>query len=429
MPPQINYKYIIYTAKMHSGFTQCPFFLKYKMSICSYRNSRRILSLSIADNIRNQHHLRNDQEIKFLKIFFYMLSCVFPSKKEQSRFQVWKTRILEHGTSFILVFYIVGDLINVISLASLLPKGLTMSSLASDFCTIAIRAILLLKSKKIFSTMKYLQKIHTKLPVKRCSSRKYYLLIGCCLSFIIPASFFVNTIELCSLENLLQTYVKEAFFGWCSQDIRINCIALTTMDFIILNQRYTLPGFAIVLSCYVFGLLRRVLESFEATLNRNDEFEVFYATYIKYSKKILSGVVQVEISLSLLLLLLYSYMTVEIFSVMSLLIRITVKSDRHLLIPFYVLMVVVCVAFYILSLRAIAVHDSAVRVKNSIYKRLAGSEHFCNEKQSTLLTMVADFSTRVVLTGWGFFDINRTFIQTTASTIFTYGIVLSQVDK
>lgn len=404
-------------------------FLLSKMSICACRNSRRILSLSTADNIQNQHRLRNYQDIEFIKICFYIMSCVFPSKKEQSRFKVWKTRLLEHGTSFILVFYIVGDLINVISLVSLLPKGLTMSSLASDFCTIAIRAILLFKSKNIFSTMKYLQKIHTKLPVKRCSSRKFYLLIGFCLSFIIPTSFFVNTVELCFLENLLQTYVQGAFFGWSSKNIRINCFALTTMDFIILNQRYTLPGFAIVLSCYVFGLLRRVLESFEATLNRNNEFEVFYVTYMKHSKRILSGVEQVEISLSLLLLLLYSYMTVEIFSVMSLIIRINAKRDRHLLIPFYVLIVAVCVAFYILSLRAIAVHDSAVRVKNSIYKRVASLDYFRNEKQSTFLAMVADFSTRVVLTGWGFFDINRTFIQTTASTIFTYGIVLSQLDK
>lgn len=356
-----------------------------------------------------------------------MMACVFPSK--QSSCQVWKARLLEYGTSFILMFYVVGDLINIISLVTLLPKGLTLSSLVSDFCSIAIRIILLFKSRKIFSTMTYLQKIHSQLHMKRCSSRKWYLLIGFGLSFIIPASFFVITTELCSFENLLETYVQEAFFGWSSRDIRINCVALIAMDFVILNQRYTLPGFVIVLSCYVFGLLRRVLKSFEATLCRKKDFAAYFATYVKHSRKILYGVVQVENSLSLLLLLLYGYMTVEIFSVMSLLMRINVNSDRHVLIPFYVLIVVVCIAFYILSLRAIAVHDSAEKVKDCIYKRVATSGYFHKEKQTSFLTMAADFSMRVVLTGWGLFDINRTFIQTTASSIFTYGIVLSQVDK
>lgn len=401
------------------------------MRIYRCLNSRRILSqnsiFSNASNNKNKLLLSNFQDTKLIKRAFCLLSCVFLFGKKQSGCYIWTARLWQHGTSLILILYVIGDLINIISIISILPKGLVFASLISDLCTSSLRAILLHKGKSIFSTIKYLQKILAKLPAMHICRRKYHLLIGFCLSFIIPISFFVLTVEFCSEIEYLDRYVKDLFFGWSSQDKTMNCILLTVMEFITLNQRYTLPGFAMVLSCYIFGLIRRVLDSFEALLDQKSDFATFFVTYLKHSKLILNGIAQVESSISLLLLFLYSYMTFEIFSVMTLLIRVENRTQSRL-IPYYVLIVVVSFALYILSLRAIAVHDSAVRVKNRIFKSMSLFECEKNSKQIMFLTLVADFPSRVVLRGWGLFDINRSFIQTTASSIFTYGILLSQLN-
>ncbi|GFY66772.1 uncharacterized protein TNIN_376141 [Trichonephila inaurata madagascariensis] len=374
-------------------------------------------------------------DLDFIRKAFCAVSYDFPSPNEQSTLGTFLKRvILEHIVTFILIFYIIGDTISIISSVDHLPIGLLFSATITDFCIISIRLLLLYKRKVIISTLEYLLQTHSKFQTRRTENRKLYILVGFCTCFVIPTAFFSQTVELCFTDELLKSYVEDSFFGWSSQENWINCAALTGLDVVVMNQKYTFPGFTIVLCCYVFGLLRRILESFAVSIEEKDDFRTMFDFFSKNSQKILRCIQQVENSFSLLLLLNFGYMLCSIFSVSTILIRLNpADTDMKLVIPHYISLVLVLAAFYITSVRATAVHEKAVEIKDCIHKMVAEKatlKHSLSpEEQCLLLSMASEFPSRIVITGWDLFTLNRHFIRRTAGGIITYGMLLSQIDK
>ncbi|GIY06711.1 uncharacterized protein CEXT_102841 [Caerostris extrusa] len=249
--------------------------------------------------------------------------------------------------------------------------------------------------------------------------------------FVIPSAFFVQTVEICSDKNLLNTYVKGELFGWSSDEKWVNCAALTCLDLIVLNQKYTFPGFTIVLCCYIFGILRRILESFDTNIEEKNDFQMIFNFYLKNSKKIQTCVQQVEDSFSLLLFFVYGYMFCSIFNVSTLLIRVNPKNtpDMSLMIPHYISIVLVLGAFYITSFRATAVHETGVKIKDRVHAIVAVSDSADPEQKCLLLSAVAEFPSKIIITGWNLFKLNGHFTHRTAGIIITYSILLSQLDQ
>ncbi|GBN57842.1 hypothetical protein AVEN_170197-1 [Araneus ventricosus] len=399
----------------------------------SPENLEKHLDFTIAFE-QNQPQDRKDNyiDINFIRRAFYAVAYVFSSSKELSKFQLLIGKFVEHATNLFLTIYTINELVDVLSLFYHIPIGYVFSSLVTNFCVIGVRFLLLFKRRTILSTLQHLQRIHLKLqtPQRNDQSKKLRLLTGFCSCFIIPSSFFLQTVQLCFKERLLKSYVEDDFFGWSSQEKWINCAMLSSHDLIVLNQKYTLPGFSIVLCCYVFGLLRRILDSFAMNIEKKDDFQELLNFYLKKSKQIQHSIRLVENSFSLLLLIIYGYMLCSIFNVSTLILRVNPKNtDMRLMIPHYIAMLVVLVAFYITSLRATAIHETAVKIRDSICKMTALLESSDYAQKCLLLSAVQDFPPKIVVTGWGLFKLNRSFIRRTAGGIITYAILLSQIDK
>ncbi|GFQ82601.1 uncharacterized protein TNCT_63191 [Trichonephila clavata] len=405
------------------------------------RTERRISPQSVEEQaFPETFYLRHEKkwvlgDVDFIRKAFCAVSYDFPSPNEPSTPRTFlKRAILEHTVTFILTFYIIGDTMSIVSSVDRLPIGLLFSSIVTDFCIISIRLLLLYKRKVIVSTLEYLLKTHSKFQARRTEDRKLYILAGFCTCFVIPTAFFSQTVELCFTDELLKSYVRDSFFGWSSRENWINCAALTGLDVVVMNQKYTFPGFTIVLCCYVFGLLRRILESFAMSIEEKDDFKTMFDYFSKNSQKILRCIQEVKNSFALLLLLNFGYMLCSIFSVSTILIRLNpADTDMRLVIPHYISLILVLAAFYITSVRATAVHETAVEIKDCIHKRVAKKatlKHSLSpEEQCLLLSMASEFPSRVVITGWDLFTLNRHFIRRTAGGIITYGMLLSQIDK
>ncbi|GBN63294.1 hypothetical protein AVEN_67534-1 [Araneus ventricosus] len=257
------------------------------------------------------------------------------------------------------------------------------------------------------------------------------LIIGFSLCFIMPVGFLLHSIELClpGNEELLAEYVSDSYFGWCAQDNWINCLVHTTTDILVLNQQYTLPNFIAVLSCYIFGLLERKVDSF--TVNRQPEsFKSLFKTYSVYYTEIHDCVSQVERTLSALLFIVFGFMLCSIFNVTTFLFTVDYRRvDLIVLIPQLMSAFFIFTGFCMTSLRAVAIHNSAIKVKAWIHNQVARSEFQCNKRKVLILIMANEFPSKVVVTAGKLLVLKNCFIWGTMSGIVSYGLILSQLGK
>lgn len=376
------------------------------------------------------------KDLHFIRKSFYLVACVFTFNSNNSPIRELKWKLIEISATSLLVIYVIGDLRNLFNLPHL-PVGLTVSTCMSDFCCVALRFVLIWKRGKISATMMHLQKTcylasrSSGVCIHRYRNRKPHLLAGFCLGFVVPAGLFWHTIHLCSpgSENILEIYVKEGCFGWSSGNRWINCFIQVFLDVLVLNQQYVLPGFGIVLCCYNFGVLKRLVGTF-GTAQQNMRNSNWISKYLRYSESVFNCLAKVEESFSLLVLVIYGYMACSIFTVTTFLMRVDIwKAESKLLIPQIISVFVVLVGFYIMTARSVAVNSIAIQVKERVHKIVTMSELSDNDKKLLLLTIVNDFPSKMVLTGWGLFNLNRNFTQRTVSGMITYGLLLSQLGK
>ncbi|KAF8768376.1 hypothetical protein HNY73_021202 [Argiope bruennichi] len=314
----------------------------------------------------------------------------------------------------------------------LLPIGLTFSQLFTNIFTITLRLTLLFKCRYIFTLIKFLQDTHSRVQPKKCLNRRHQLLAGTFICYILPGIILWYSLLLCipGSEDDLKFYIEDIFFGWSSENRWTNCAIITLFDHLITNQEYVQSGLIIVLCWYLFGLLKRIVLSFVDISRQEYDVETLFALYLKFSETIYKCISLSEQALSLLLLLLYGFMIFSIFSVTTFLMRVELsRLPISIMINEVTVFSVMMTGFYFLSFQAISIHDAAIKVKNAVHDNVSKSNSFNCDIKCLILTMAADFPSKVHVTGWGLFPLKRSFLSKTTSGIFTYAVLLAQIGK
>ncbi|KAG8191133.1 hypothetical protein JTE90_016648 [Oedothorax gibbosus] len=377
---------------------------------------------------RNKHSVTRN----FIINSFYFAGFVFPTDKKRTSLCSLAFSILEHVTTLILVIYIVGHIrISFIWLSDS-PIGLTLSYILGDLFTLAMRVIIFRKKKVILETIEYLQNVKGSLEKKRAITRRSWMVIGFVLCFLIPVEFFILvTLPLCSegSEAILSSYLRNGLFGLDTGNHRTNCVLMTIMDFLISNQEYVVPGFLIVLSCYVFVLLQQIIKSF-STVNRNNDFDDVTSMHMEHFQKISLCVQKVEESLSLLLLVIYGFIVFCIYSTSTLLFWEIGVVEPVALLPHMIFGILAITAFYVTAFQAVAVNSAVVKVKNDYYGRVSRMRDSRQIEQCRVLLAIADdLASCTCITGWRLFQFKRRFICQTASAMMTFGFMFAQLGR
>lgn len=377
------------------------------------------------------HVTKHSVSRTFIIKSFFFAGCVLPTEQKRTTWFGLDISIFEHIATLVLVIYIIGHIRNsFFRSVSDLPIGLIFSYILGDFFTLLMRFILFRKRKLILETMEYLQNVPGSFEPRGCINRRSWMMVGFVACFLTPIAFItLVTRRLCSKdsESLLPVFVKDAYYGWESGSDRINCVLFAFLDILISDQEYVLPGFLIVLSCYIFDLLQQIISSFLIIADEDDVESLF----LEYSQKIFLCVERVEESMSLLLLVLYGFMIFNIFNVTTYLLWADLfVVEAEFLTPQIIMAVVWIIDFYVAGFQAVGVNSEAIRVKNYIHDMVARMKTFerigrCN----MLLVMVDDFTSRVCVSGWGIFQFKRKFISQTASAMITFGMIFSQLGK
>lgn len=387
------------------------------------RKSKLIFEETELESGKKENYLK---DINFIINAFYSMFCVL-STTSKSKVYDCIGRSLEYGTTITLSFVIIADLYAIYTIIHIIPMGLTFSTFITDFCGFSLRLLILYKKKAMIRAITVIYEFYSVVE-ENISTRRVKLLFAFIACFIIPATEFVYSLISCI--NGEEFYLKDLFLGWTYLDNNIACLVALFIEAISLSQRLALPGFGVVLCCYVFGVIRRFVDKFTTMLQQKDGIEDVFLCYTKYSRIIYSCIKSIEDSFSILVAFLYGFMTFSIFNVTTFLIRIDYKRAYLIdLIPFIVEIIFVISAFFIMSLRAISLNDAAVSTKQNIYDIVARTEASHNQYRNLLLIMVTDFPNRVVVTGWGLFTLKRSFIQGTAGAMITYSILLSQLGR
>ncbi|GIY33561.1 uncharacterized protein CDAR_595431 [Caerostris darwini] len=368
----------------------------------------------------------------FITRMFYFVALVFPAKTQQTFIRKIFRIILEYGATLLLSMYIIGDFRNLYNLVWDLPMGLILSSLLTDVFSLTIRITLLCKRKSIFSAMLHLQDVHASLQCTQLVNLRPYLAFGVGVACILPTTLMLFTVNLCypGYEDFLAHYTAYTFFGWSSRNKWTDCFIFVLFDNLLENQQYLLSGFLVVLTWYLLSLTKIIVGSFIEVAERENDPEALYSSYLKYTRMTAECMVVLEHALSLLLMFLYGFMVFNIFNVSTLLLT---ADFSYIIVPMkvtqVVLFTVMVLAFYSVSFQAVAVHEVAKKVKNAVYEMVSRSDSTNYEMKCLLLTMVTNFPSEIVVTGWKMFSLNRSFLQKTTSGMFTYAVLLSQLDR
>ncbi|GFT31760.1 uncharacterized protein NPIL_245271 [Nephila pilipes] len=398
------------------------------------KNGSSVFQNRIAPITENRWSLETRKKLFTDRIFitrmFYFVALVFPLKPQETSRNKLCRRLLENGSTLLLSLYIIGDLKNLFYLVWKLPMGLIFSSLFTDIFSITIRLTLLFKRQAILSAMVHLQDTFPRLQPTKFVSQRLHMIIGLCGSCIIPIAFFWFTADLCSQgsEALLKVYVEDTFFGWSAENKWVSCVIFVTVDLLVVNQQYILFEFLLILSWYLLNLLKQTVESFVTEAVQEQDMESLFESYIRYSRIISKCMSMVEEALSMLLLVLYGFMVFSIFSVTTYLMTADLSVlPAMMVVPKLILFFVMMAGFYIVSFQAVAVHEVAIKVKHTIHELVSVSDSSDFGMKCLLLTLATDFPSKVVVTCWGLFSVKRSFLQKTASGMFTYAILLSQL--
>ncbi|GIX88774.1 uncharacterized protein CDAR_165231 [Caerostris darwini] len=362
---------------------------------------------------------------------FYFVGLVFPVDLKWTFSKALLHKLLEHGATLFLIIHTAGDFYSLFKLISKLPIGLTCTSLFSNIFSISLRLTLLQKRRAILSLMNHLQNVDSNSLFNKRVSRRGPIIAGICTCYIFPGFIMWFVISLCYQESKKVTfYMEDAFFGWSSSKDWANCIILITLDHLIQNQQHILSGFLIILIWYSLGLVKRNVGSFTTEAQRTNDVEVLFKSYLLYSSNVFECMCLMEQAFSLLLLLVFAFVLFSMFNVTTFLMTVTFANvPISLLIGQVVLLCVTMTGFYVASFQAVAVHDAAIEVRNSIHKVVSKSDSADYKTKCLLLAMASNFPSKVVVTGWGLFALKRGFLKKTTSGIVTYAVLLSQLGK
>ncbi|GBO41627.1 hypothetical protein AVEN_158269-1 [Araneus ventricosus] len=383
-------------------------------------------------SFNDQQRKIHSKERRFIARAFYLVALILPANFRQKPSRDLFRKTFESSATLCLIFYIVADFRNLFISVWILPIGLSFSQLFTTIFTITLRLTLLFKRRSVFTLMMRLQDVHSRTQSKKCLNQRPQLLAGACICYILPGVLQWYSMLLCvpGAEDEMRFYLEDIFFGWRTENKWANCAIVNLFDHFIANQEYVQSGLIIVLCWYLFGLMKRIVLSFVDISRDEYDLESLFALYLKFSKTIYQCISLSEQALSLLLLLLYGFMIFSIFNVTTFLMSIKLsRLPMSIVINEVTVFLVMITGFYLLSFQAIAIHDAAVRVKNSVCDTVSKSNSLDCDIKCLILTMATEFPSKVVVTGWGLFPLKRSFLSRTTSGIFTYAILLAQIGK
>lgn len=358
---------------------------------------------------------------------FYPVFIVFATSEDSKQRQIL-CRLLNYVVFVFLSTVVANDIYLVYKTYSYNPLGIIISALSGDFSSIAIRILLMRNRQYILLAIRQIIILHGILPLKK--SENGYVTIAFCGCWIVPCLMYINCIKLLISKHGVQVIQMTTIFGLYWKNALATCLAMF-LRFIALTQVYALPSCCVVLCYYSCKLLTDAIKDIERNIKINGEPKELFSSFIVITQKLSKCLKYIEAALSLMLFLLYCYLMSCIFIVITLMIRVwPTESEQDRIINNITKLTMSLLGFYLLSLQAAGVHDSAVKLQRTIYS-LYAKFPFATCKRNTgsyvLLLTMADELEKFHITVWGIFPLNRRFILQTTGAMLSYGIIISQL--
>lgn len=337
-----------------------------------------------------------------------------------------------------LFYLLLLDIYGVVTSAGLL--GFKVSALVVDITALSIRIQLFLKREDIVASMNSVMESIEDIGEEDCGGYRVSRAIGSIVSCVFPVALLSRVFTVClSMENVL-TFQRNFGFGWQSHST--SGIVLVSVYYTsIVLQLFILPGFSIVLCCFQCMCLQIACQNLSRRIKSREDLGSVYEDTATLLPRITRHVRHVRDSMSVLLFLVYAFMLSYVFSLTTFFVQIaTLKMKIHVidLIMFELTeFILVILAFFGLSTKASDVHVAAKEVTRVAHERCSressrpsdGHRH-CNWKlRSLILTRANNFAEEIVLDGWDFFKLTRSFILRTVGCVFTYGVILAQLGR
>ncbi|GFT89935.1 uncharacterized protein TNCV_1666481 [Trichonephila clavipes] len=373
-----------------------------------------------------------DQELEIIAKFFWFSGVAFSS---------FDTYFSLKGF-LITCFDILASLLSIYFLAAAIyfsttkrphATGYTFISAFANLIGLCLRFIVLKKRSRIQKCSEIISKLNRDMLLNPDSkSRRRFLWLGCGLSLIIPISMM--TYGMISGNFYLSTRKYQALYFFSD---KISKTASPEWEFFIILLQVInallsrcLPLQTMILCVYTFTRLRDINHNFLTQLQKSMDLNMpskLFSDYTKLYGRITNTVEKVEKTFSLISFFLYGYMLSCVFSITSYMITRSGTLNVSKVLSQAASFIEIVTCFIFLSVRAAAVNESAVEVKNLIHSLPSKRFDFSPNLTATLLQLANNFASEVCVTGWGLFMINRGFILTTAGVVVTYGVILVQL--
>lgn len=361
---------------------------------------------------------------------FYPVFVAFTFPKDNKQHQIL-SRLLNYAVFVFLFIVVANDIYLVFRTYKDNPLGIVISALSGDFCSVAIRITLMRNSHHILLAIHQISILREVSPLKK--SKNVYFTIAFCGCWIVPCLMYLNGMKILMSKHGVQFMQITTFFGLYWNNALATCLAMF-LKFIALTQVYALPSCCIVLCYYSCKLLTDAVKDIEHNLKINREPKELFFSFMEIVQKLSKCLNDIESALSLMLFLLYCYLMSCIFIVITLMIRIWPSpsaSERDRMINNVTILTMSLLGFYLLSLQAAGVQDSAISLQRTIYSLYAKFPFATCKRNSGscfLFLMVADeLQEKFHVTVWGIFPLNRRFILQTTGAMLSYGIIISQL--
>ncbi|KAF8794963.1 hypothetical protein HNY73_002870 [Argiope bruennichi] len=264
--------------------------------------------------------------------------------------------------------------------------------------------------------------------------KKLKIICFAALLFIVPSFYIASLVQTCmnvAETSKINVYTKDTFFGWYSNNTLVSCILLFSFEIVMFQQCYLLPGFCVIFCIFSYEIMDQGITCFQKKLYSSHKrgFEHFARCYSTYTSRIFFCISHLEHTLSLLLTLLQGYLIWNIFHTTSYLAKHSIRVMGLFAALTEIISLGVTAFMYLwLNMSAAKIHNSAIGVKNSVFKIVADVALTEEKRCSLILEMATDFPSKVVITGWKLFPCKREIIMKTAGAVFTYGMILAQIE-
>lgn len=393
------------------------------------RKNRKILPLD--GIVYERKYSYND--VSFLRKLFYWVLFVFPIHNQRHTFiQNIAINLVDCFVVLFHLYIISSDIYIMYKIIKVLPLGMLFSTLFTDVCSLGLRVILIKKRHVIVKTLSAIQDLNSELgnSVKRRNS-KLNILLSVVLLVMVSLFYFADGIRNLLNPSRRDYYQQDTFFGWYSKNIFAALVSVLSMDVLLQQQIFIMPGFCAIFCVCAFRNMNQVIYNFQnkLLLMPRNNLDAIFVTFNIYSPKINFCISELEKSLSCILTLIQGYLIWDIFNFTTLLIKHDISRKELLPILNESMSLLKMISmFLILGFSSASVHDASLSVKKTVFQLVASISPKADNRSCLMLKMAEDFSAVTVInTGWKLYSCKRGMVLKIAGAVFTYGTILAQI--